>query len=683
MDAANIVDVVSDFVTLKRAGANLKGLCPFHDDRTPSFMVSPSKNLCKCFACGVGGRPVDFIMRHENMTYPEALRYLAKKYGIPVQEKELTPEEKQSQNDRESMFILNEWARDWFRNQLNNTPDGRSIGLAYFRSRGFRDDILDRFQVGFSPNSRTSLLAVDALKAGYQQKYLVYSPNETDAKNSIGTGLCTQRDDGTLRDRYSGRVIWPIFTMSGRVAGFGGRVLDAATKGVAVKYMNSPESIVYSKRRELFGLFQAKQAISKQGFCYLVEGYTDVMGMHQAGVENVVASSGTALTKEQVRLIHRLTNDVVAIFDGDEAGIHASERGIDMFLADGMNVKLLLLPDGHDPDSFARQHTAEEFSKYLQEHRVDFIQYKVQHLMEEAQNDVTKMASLVHNVACTIAIIPDEITRELYIKQAARLLNFKEELISKAILQERQRLHDERQKEEARRRGLNTSSTPASPTDASPQNSPTPATSSDAEAPAQNQQMVQAQPMPEASQTLNSSAPAISQRRAAQEYVLAQMMMRYGEQVLFYMEDENGNDLPLSVLEYIQLSLQEVDVDFLVPQYARILSEGLQHVHDEGFTMQHYFMCHPDGAMSTLFTTLTMDDEPLSRYHGEIKLNQPLDELIPQVVSAIKLDLLKQKAADLQRQVALLPSTASSEERNALLRSFMETQQMMKQLSVR
>ena len=358
LDAANIVDVVSDFVTLKRSGANLKGLCPFHDDRTPSFMVSPAKNICKCFACGVGGRPIDFIMKHEQLSYPDALRYLARKYGIEIKEKELSPEEKQSQTDRDSMFILNDWAKEWFQNQLNNTPDGRAIGLAYFHNRGFRDDIIARFQLGFSPDSREHSLGADALKAGYQESYLVNTVNQKEPRLSIGTGLCLKNEDGRLRDRFRGRVIWPIFPMSGRVAGFGGRVLDAATKGVNVKYLNSPESIIYSKRKELFGLFQAKEAIRKRDLCYLVEGYTDVMAMHQHGVENVVASSGTALTTDQIRLIHRMTNNITVIYDGDEAGIHASERGIDMLLAEGMNVKLLLLPDGEDPDSFARKHTA-------------------------------------------------------------------------------------------------------------------------------------------------------------------------------------------------------------------------------------------------------------------------------------------------------------------------------------
>ena len=459
LDTANIVDVVSDFVTLKRSGANLKGLCPFHDDRTPSFMVSPAKNICKCFACGVGGRPVDFIMKHEQLSYYDALRYLAKKYGIEIQERELTDEEKQSQTDRDSMFILNDWAKDWFQNQLNNSPMGRAVGMAYFHNRGFRDDIIARFQLGFCPDQPNQSLAQDALKAGYQEKYLTNTINQKDPRLSLGTGLCLKNDNGTLRDRFRGRVIWPIFTVSGRVAGFGGRVLDSATKGVNVKYLNSPESIIYSKRKELFGLYQAKEAIRKRDLCYLVEGYTDVMAMHQHGVENVVASSGTALTTEQIRLIHRMTNNITVIYDGDEAGIHASERGIDMLLAEGMNVKLLLLPDGDDPDSFARKHTATEYQQYLSKHQTDFIQYKTAHLMQTAKDDPNLMGKLVHSIAASIAAIPDEITQVAYTRQASQILQMEERLIANAVLKQRRAIEEEKRRDserEARRASYQT-----------------------------------------------------------------------------------------------------------------------------------------------------------------------------------------------------------------------------------
>ena len=626
MDAANIVDVVSDFVTLKRAGANLKGLCPFHDDRTPSFMVSPAKNYCKCFACGKGGNPVGFIMEHEQLSYPDALRYLARKYGIPIEEKEATPEEIQSRTDRESMFIVNEWARDWFRHQLHDTQDGRAIGLAYFHGRGFRDDIIQRFQLGFCPDAKKSQLAEEALKAGYQEKYLTNTIDEMEPRNSIGTGLCMKNETGQFRDRFRGRVIWPIFTVSGRVAGFGGRVLDAATKGVNVKYLNSPESIVYSKRKELFGLYQAREAIRKQDLCYLVEGYTDVMAMHQQGVENVVASSGTALTTDQIRLIHRMTGNITVIFDGDEAGIHASERGIDMLLAEGMNVKLLLLPDGDDPDSFARKHNATEYQEYLATHQVDFINYKTSHLMAAAEGDPAKMSALINNIVESIAVIPDEITRVLYIRQTAQTMQMEERVINAAVMRQMQKLHEERRKEREReeRRGV-------------PQ----------AEGPAQRQEETQAGP---AGMERQAEAPISPQRMQntggstavtdIYERPLAQMLVRYGEQQMCMVEDEEGREIPLTVLEYTHYSLEEDDVSFRNTLYQRILEEGLQHIHDEGFQAERYFINHADQTISSLAFDLSIDKEQLSRYHGETDAER-LADVVPSLIASMKLHIAR------------------------------------------
>ena len=420
MDAAQIVDVVSDFVTLRRAGVNYKGLCPFHDDRTPSFVVSPAKGLCKCFACGKGGNAVHFIMEHEQLSYPDALRYLARKYHIEIQERELTDQEKLAQSERESMFVVNEWARDYFEQQLYDTVDGRAIGMAYFRLRGFRDDIIKRFQLGFSPMQKDAL-AREALGKGFREEYLVK------------TGLCIKQEHGGLKDRFWGRVIFPIHTVSGKVVGFGGRVLDQATKGVNMKYQNSPESSIYSKKKELYGLFQAKQAIVKNDLCFLVEGYTDVISMHQMGVEHVVSSSGTALTQQQIQMIHRFTENITVLYDGDAAGIKASERGIDMLLAEGMNVKVLLLPDGDDPDSFARNRTAAEYQAYLKEHQVDFIKFKTDLLLQEAQGDPIKLSRLVHSIVCSIAVVPDEIMRTLYTRETAVMLGMEEKVLVSAI----------------------------------------------------------------------------------------------------------------------------------------------------------------------------------------------------------------------------------------------------------
>ena len=651
MDAANIVDVVSDFVTLKRAGANLKGLCPFHDDRTPSFMVSPAKNYCKCFACGKGGNPVGFIMEHEQLSYPDALRYLARKYGIPIEEKEATPEEIQSRTDRESMFIVNEWARDWFQHQLHDTQDGRAIGLSYFHGRGFRDDIIQRFQLGFCPNTKTSQLAEDALKAGYQEKYLTNTIDEMEPRNSIGTGLCLKNDAGQLRDRFRGRVIWPIFTVSGRVAGFGGRVLDAATKGVNVKYLNSPESIVYSKRKELFGLYQAREAIRKQDLCYLVEGYTDVMAMHQQGVENVVASSGTALTNDQIRLIHRMTNNITVIFDGDEAGIHASERGIDMLLAEGMNVKLLLLPDGDDPDSFARKHSATEYQEYLASHQVDFINYKTHSLMNEANGDHEKLNSLINNIVESIAFIPDSISRDLYIHQASQTLQAKEDLIGEAVKRQIAKVHDEQRKERERKEKIGV-----------PQaEGPVPRT----EREEQPKQPVQ-----------NFFGPGIE----IYERPVAQMLVRYGEQQMCMVEDEEGREIPLTVMEFIFYSLQEDDVKFRNPFYAQILEEGMQHVHDEGFQAEHYFINHPEQALSSLAFDLSIDKEQLSRYHGDTDA-ECLADVVPSLIASMKLHLARTRMNQLIEQTKKPEVMKDRQALHQLMQQYFEVKKKAEELA--
>lgn len=639
LDAANIVDVVSDFVTLKRAGANLKGLCPFHDDRTPSFMVSPARNYCKCFACGEGGSPVGFIMKHEQLSYPDALRYLAKKYGIKIEEKELTQEEIQSKGDRDSMFILNEWARDWFKNQLWETQDGKAIGLAYFRNRGFRDDILEKFQVGFCPNSKEHTLSAAALEAGYQERYLVNNQNEMEPRLSVGTGLSLKRDDGTLRDRFWGRVMWPIFTASGRVAGFGGRVLDAATKGVNVKYMNSPESIIYSKRKELFGLYQARQAIRKQDLCYLVEGYTDVMAMHQQGIENVVASSGTALTPEQIHLIHRITDNITVIFDGDEAGIHASERGIDMLLAEGMNVKLLLLPDGDDPDSFARKHTATEYQQYLQDNQVDFITYKATHAINAQKGEPDAEERLIHNVAESIAVIPDEIKRTIYIRHAAQQLQMPERLITAAV-------NAKRGKER----------TPSS------------------NAPLKTEEQKQEQPQQQQQQK-------VSPLRGDAEVSIAQMIIRYGEKDIFTIEDENGQDVPLSVAEFISYSLQDDEIHLQTPLYQQILDEAVENVHKPNFRAEQYFNNHPDEEIRELAFKLGTDSVELSKLHGELPVDDRLDEIIPSLIASYKLSIIQQSLQSIIEQMKSPEIKADKEKQRLLMTEFAQKSKLAKELA--
>lgn len=651
LDAANIVDVVSDFVTLKRAGANMKGLCPFHDDRTPSFVVSPARNYCKCFACGEGGSPIGFIMKHEQLSYPDALRYLAKKYGIKIEEKELTPEEIQSRGDRDSMFILNEWARDWFRNQLWQTADGKAIGLAYFRNRGFRDDILEKFQVGYCPNSRNASLSADALKAGYQERYLVNNQNETEPRLSIGTGLSLKRENGELRDRFFGRVMWPIYTVSGRVAGFGGRVLDAATKGVSIKYQNSPESIIYSKRKELFGLYQARQAIRKQDLCYLVEGYTDVMAMHQQGVENVVASSGTALTADQIRLIHHITNNITVIFDGDEAGIHASERGIDMLLAEGMNVRLLLLPDGDDPDSFARKHTATEYQQYLQEHQVDFITYKVSHAEDAKKDDPNAEEQLIHNVSESIAAIPDEIKRTIYIRRAAQQLQMPERLITNVVNAQMSKLHAEKQKELEREQRQ-------------------PGTAS--EQTAESFLYVEKKETPD-----DCDIDKVNPR----EKTIIQMVIRHGEKVICYIEEENGQERPLSLAEYISYSLRDDDMSLQMPICQKILQEAVDNAHSPNFRAEQYFINHPNQTIRTLALQLGPESVELSNMFGDQPASERLDEIIPNLIASYKLGIVQNELKDIIEQMKRPEIKADTDRQHQLMTEFSQKSQFVKELA--
>ena len=400
-DAANIVEVVSEFVTLRKSGSNYKGLCPFHDEKTPSFYVSPARGTCHCFGCGKGGNPVGFIMEHEQMTYPEALRWLARKYHIEIKERELSDNEKREQSERESMFIVNEWAASYFQHLMHDTADGVAIGMQYFRSRGFRDDIVSKFQLGYDDTDRRAL-AQEALRKGYKEDFL------------LKTGICYKNDRGELIDRYAGRVIFPWIGISGKVVGFGGRLLDSRTKGVNQKYVNSPDSEIYHKDRELYGIYQAKKAIAKEDRVYMVEGYTDVISMHQCGIENVVANSGTALSVHQIHILHRFTSNITLLYDGDAAGIHAALRGTDMLLSEGMNLKVLLLPDGDDPDSFARKHSADEFRKYIEEHQTDFIEFKTD-LLLRGERDPLKRSEAINSVVRSISFVTNPILRDTYL----------------------------------------------------------------------------------------------------------------------------------------------------------------------------------------------------------------------------------------------------------------------------
>lgn len=602
LDAAQIVEVVSDFVTLRKRGVNYVGLCPFHNEKTPSFSVSPSKGLCKCFSCGKGGNAVHFIMEHEQMSYPEALRYLAKKYNIEIKERELTNEEKEVQSNRESMFIVNNFARDYFQNILKNHVDGRSIGLAYFRQRGFRDDIIDKFQLGFSTEGRDAL-AQEALRKGFKQEFLVK------------TGLCYETDDHKLRDRFWGRVMFPVHTLSGKVVAFGGRVLSTENKKLA-KYVNSPESEIYHKSNELYGIYFAKQAIVKQDRCFLVEGYTDVISMHQSGVENVVASSGTSLTPGQIRLIHRFTNNITVLYDGDMAGIKASIRGIDMLLEEGMNIKVCLLPDGDDPDSFARKHNATEFQNFIQEHETDFIRFKAQLLMEDAGKDPMKRAELINDIVRSIAVIPEAIVRDVYIKECGQLLRIEDKLLVSEVAKRRELQAEKGNKPIA----SNNAPTPQ------PGEMPPPFLPEEMEA-----------------DTYQSFIP--QEGKEGQEFykyerLIIQMIVRYGEKVMCNLTDEEGNEVPVTVVEYVINDLKEDELAFHNPLHRRILSEASEHIHDQEFASERFFVAHPDPKISTIATELASDRYQLSKYHSKTQKlvtdEERLYEMVPMLMINFK-----------------------------------------------
>lgn len=687
MDAAQITDVVSDFVTLRKRGVNYVGLCPFHDDKTPSFYVSPSKGLCKCFACGKGGNAVHFIMEHEQLTYPEALRYLARKYGIEIKERELSNEEKQAQSERESLFVVNQFARDYFQNILHNHVDGRSIGMAYFHSRGFRDDIIEKFQLGYCTDSHDAF-AQEALKKGYKKEFLVK------------TGLCYETDDHRLRDRFWGRVIFPVHTLSGKVVAFGGRVLAAATKGVKVKYVNSPESEIYHKSNELYGIYFAKQAIVKQDRCFLVEGYTDVISMHQSGVENVVASSGTALTTQQIKMIHRFTNNMTVLYDGDAAGIKASIRGIDMLLEEGMNIKVCLLPDGDDPDSFARKHNATEFQAFINEHETDFIRFKTNLLLKDAGRDPIKRAELISNLVQSISVIPEAIVRDVYIKECAQLLHVEDRLLVNEVAKRREKQAEQQAEriERERRAAAARTNTPAGNSATVP-NSDMPQTAANAPtgdipAPTADSPTQETVPAlypptdfpPEAALPADAYESFIPQEgKEGREFykyerLILQMVVRYGERVMCNTTDEAGEEVPVSVIEYVINDLKEDDLAFHNPLHRQIMTEAAAHLHDEGFIAERYFLNHPDPAISKLTVELVSSRYQLSKYHSKnqkiVTDEERLYELVPTLMINFKYAIVSE---ELKHMMFALqdPAVANDNEKcNSIMQRYSELREV-------
>lgn len=616
LDAAQIVDVVSEFVTLKKRGVNYVGLCPFHNEKTPSFSVSPSKGVCKCFSCGKGGNVVHFIMEHEQMSYYEALKYLAKKYGIEVKERELSNEEKVAQSTRESMFIVNNFARDYFQDILKNNDEGRNIGMAYFRQRGFRDDIIEKFQLGYCTEARNAF-GQEALHKGYQQEFLVK------------TGLCYETDDHKLRDRFWGRVIFPVHTLSGKVVAFGGRVLSSQTKKVTMKYVNSPESEIYHKSNELYGIYFAKQAIVRQDRCFLVEGYTDVISMHQSGIENVVASSGTSLTAGQIRLIHRFTNNITVLYDGDMAGIKASIRGIDMLLEEGMNVKVCLIPDGDDPDSFARKHNSTEFQEFIQKYETDFIRFKTNLLLEEAGKDPIKRAELIADIVRSISVIPEAIVRDVYIKECGSSLKVEDKLLVSEVakIREKQTIKDAERQSREKSYANNTY----------PQTAAGQANLNGQENPAETSELT-----PEAAEYISFIPEEGKEGQEFYKYerLILQMIVRYGERIMYNVTDEEGNEIPVTVIEYVINDLKEDDLAFHNPLHRKILSEAAEQVKREHFVSEKYFLSHPDPTISKLSAELISNRYQLSKYHSKgqkvVTDEERLYDLVPALMINFK-----------------------------------------------
>jgi len=596
MDAVNIVDVVGEFVNLRKAGVNYKGLCPFHDDKNPSFMVSPAKQICHCFTCGEGGNAVNFLMKHEQITYPEALRWLAKKYNIEIQERELTVEEQKEQNDRESMFIVNEWACQYFHDILNNDVDGQAIGKQYFRSRGIRDDIIKKFQLGFALNKRDAL-ASEAHRKGYKDEYL------------IKTGLCIENERGVY-DRFAGRAIFPWLNVSGKVVAFGGRKLDAATKGVQQKYVNSPDSEIYHKERELYGIYQAKKAIVKEECVYMVEGYTDVIAMHQCGLENVVANSGTALSVYQIRLLHRFTQTIVLLYDGDEAGIHAALRGTDMLLQEGMEVKVLLLPDGDDPDSFARKHTAQQFKEYIEEHQTDFIQFKTDLLLKGVKDPI-KRAEAINSIVRSISVIPDSIVRSQYITDCARRLNVDERTLisqtNKYIAGDREEKRKETEREE---RQQETIATP---------------------------------------DHIGLHTP--QEQTAEVERLLIQQIIRHGDVVIIDEETQEEGYVKMNVAQYIAFDFGNDGLAFNDDLYNRILQEAVEHSSDEGFKAETYFTQHPDIEISQIATRLAVDNYQLGRSFKKEQTNKELRHQVEHLMLDFRYIIVNERMKELMKKM--------------------------------
>ena len=630
MDSAKIEEVVSEFVTLKKRGINYIGLCPFHNDSHPSFSVSPTRGICHCFTCGKGGNAVNFLMELEQMSYPDALRWLAKKYNIEIQEREMTNEEKQRESERESMYIVNDWAAKYFQDILQNDVDGRAIGMQYFRSRGFRDDIIRKFQLGFALPQRTALFD-EAVKKGYNPKYLT------------ATGLCFKVDkdeagnksgQDQYLDRFSGRAIFQWTSVSGKIVAFGGRVLDTRTKGVNQKYVNSPDSEIYHKERELYGLYQAKKAIAKEDCVYMVEGYTDVISMHQCGIENVVANSGTALSIHQIRLLHRFTSNIVLLYDGDAAGVHAALRGTDMLLEEEMNVKVLLLPDGNDPDSFARNHTAEDFRKYIEDHQKDFIQFKTD-ISLNGVTDPVKRSQAINSIVESISKIKNQITRASYITDCAHRLGVNEAIIVNALNNFVRNGMSEQVKAERRAAGL--------------------------------REPVAGTPQPGLQQGMRGTSPL--DKLLEVEDLLVKLIIHYGDKIIT-VKDVDENEVQLPVAQYISLDMSGDGFKFHKDLYNQILQEALDHLDDEGFVAETYFSTHSNPEISRI-AGMPLGEQEIATASLQLKLSpEKLRQYVFKDLLSFRTHYIAQRIIEVQQEFAKNPTNRE------LLQEFVKLKQM-------
>lgn len=669
-DAADIVDVVSEFVSLKKVGANYRGLCPFHNDHTPSFYVSPSRRTCHCFVCGEGGDSVGFIMKHEQFTYPDALRWLANRYHIDIQERELTDEQRKEQSERESMFIVNEWAANYFSDILHNDIDGRAIGMQYFRQRGIRDDIIEKFKLGFCLADKQAMSKA-AIAKGYKGEYL------------IKTGLCYERDsnsnhngqitDSMLIDRFAGRAMFPWMGVSGKIVAFGGRVLDSRTKGVNQKYVNSPDSVIYHKDHELYGIFQAKKAIAKENCVYMVEGYTDVISMHQCGIENVVANSGTALSEHQIHILHRFTPNIILLYDGDAAGVKAALRGTDMLLKEGMNVKVMLLPDGDDPDSFAKKHTAEEFRKYIEEHQTDFIEFKTRVLLEGV-TDPVKRSEAISSIIQSVSVIGDPIIRATYLQACTSRLGINEQALTAKMNENIRNYREEQRKEEERKRRQE--QTPQQDYgDVPPPDAFLPDDAFSQPQPASN---VTTTPTPAPVQHVPQPKVVNTQKPKVTESVsdlIIKMVIQHGDKVILKdVETEDGSLISLNLAQYVAMDMAEDDLQFSLPIYNTILNEAVIHSTDEGINMERYFTLHPDYEISSLSIRLTADTVLLSKSMTMTYSEDVLSEKIKHLLLDFRKEIIVAKLKQLQTDIAL--ASNDPQRQLQLMQEYNETQKI-------